>query len=235
MDSKLLCPKSNYTCQSFNKYFDSEVQVALNTYVSNNCQIGKFSKVGTHSSIERSTIGKKCVIGKNVKITNCYIWNNVEIQDNCVIKDCIIADNVVVKKNVTIDSGSILSFGVHVKEGAHIAAGTMASRYTFNTETLVFEEVKKFNNDLFDIGLISYLPRECQLKEDELLGATNIYEREDESDLENNDDDLEEENDKLAFFNETKKTLERCYKNQFPISNAIMEMKSLKMTYNMEY
>ncbi len=53
--------------------------VALNTYVSNNCQIGKFTKVGTHSSIERSTIGKKCIIGKNVKMRNCFIWNNVEI------------------------------------------------------------------------------------------------------------------------------------------------------------
>lgn len=79
MDSKLLCPKSNYTFQSFNKYFDQDVTVALNTQVSNNCQIGKFSKVGTNCVIEQSTIGKKCTIGKNVKITNSYIWNNVEI------------------------------------------------------------------------------------------------------------------------------------------------------------
>jgi len=85
IDSKLLCPKSNYTFQSFNKYYDQDVSVALNTSVSNNCMIGKFTKVGTNSIIERSTIGKKCIIGKNVKITNCFIWNNVEIQDGVEI------------------------------------------------------------------------------------------------------------------------------------------------------
>ena len=44
-----------------------------------------------------------------------------------------------------------------------------------------------------------------------------------------------EDNEKSAFINETKKTIDRCVKNKFPISNAIMEMKSLKMTYNMDY
>jgi translation initiation factor eIF-2B subunit epsilon len=79
VDSKLLCPKSSYTFQSFNRYFDQDVQVALNTNVSNNSMLGKYTKVGTNSHIETSTIGEKCIIGKNVKITNCYLWNNVEI------------------------------------------------------------------------------------------------------------------------------------------------------------
>ena len=146
---------------SFNKYFDSDVSVALNTYVSNNCQIGMYSKVGTNSHIEHSTIGKKCQIGKNVKITNCYIWNKVEIQDGCEISDSIICDNVVIKKNAKISGGSIISFGVQVKEGVAVPPATMASRFSFNSETLSFEEYKKFENELFDIGLISYLPREC--------------------------------------------------------------------------
>lgn len=110
----------------------------------------------------------------------------------------------------------------------------MASRYTFNSETLVFEEVKKFDNPLFEVGLVSYLPRECQLEENEMLGAQGPYLKEEESDFEE-DEDEEEENERIAFDNETQKTLERCIKNRFPMSNAIMEMKSLKMTYNMEY
>jgi translation initiation factor eIF-2B subunit epsilon len=83
-----------------------------------------YSKVGTHSFIERSTIGKKCVIGKNVKITNCYIWNKVEIQDGCELADSIICDNVVIKRGSKISSGSIISFGVHVKEGVIIPPAT---------------------------------------------------------------------------------------------------------------
>jgi hypothetical protein len=38
---------------------------------------------------------------------------------------------------------------------------SMGSRYSFNSETLAFEEFKKFDNDYFDVGLIAYLPREC--------------------------------------------------------------------------
>lgn len=67
-----------------------------------------------------------------------------------------------------------------------------------------------------------------------MLGGQNPYANEDESDFEE-DDDEDEVNDMLAFEKETKQTLERCIKNKFPISNAVMEMKSLKMTYNMGY
>ena len=82
--------------------------------------------------------------------------------------------------------------------------------------------------------MIAYLPRECQLNDNELLGSKTPYENEEESDFEDEDDE-EGENERNAFFNETKKTLERCYQNKFTISSAIMEMKSLKMTYNMEH
>ena len=67
-----------------------------------------------------------------------------------------------------------------------------------------------------------------------MLGGQNPYGNEEESDFEE-DDDEDEVNDMLAFEKETKQTLERCIKNKFPISNAVMEMKSLKMTYNMGY
>ena len=121
-----------------------------------------------------------------------------------------------------------------MKEGVVVPPATMASRYSFNSETLSFEEFKKFGNELFDIGLIAYLPRECQLNDNELLGSNKPYEDEEESEFED-DDDLEDENERNTFFNETKKTLERCHQNKFTISSAIMEMKSLKMTYNMEH
>jgi hypothetical protein len=121
-----------------------------------------------------------------------------------------------------------------VKEGAIIPPATMASRFTFNPDSMHFEEIKKFDNQYFDVGLIAYLPRECQLTEDEVLGAGNPYVKEEESDFEE-DEDENDENEVIAFQKETTQTLERCIKNKFPISNAIMEMKSLKMTYNMGY
>jgi hypothetical protein len=49
------------------------------------------------------------------------------------------------------------------------------------------------------------LPRECQLDDNELLGTQSPYLIEDEN------EDQGEENERIAFFNETKKTLERCH------------------------
>lgn len=59
----------------------------------------------------------------------------------------------------------------------------MASRFTFNSETMVFEEVKKHQNNFFDIGMISFLPREWLLVDGEYLGDKIPYENEEESDL----------------------------------------------------
>jgi hypothetical protein len=97
----------------------------------------------------------------------------------------------------------MVSFGVQVKEGVTLPPSTMASRFTFNPDSMQFEEIKKFENELFDVGLISFLPRECQLTEDEVLGAGNPYGKEEESDFEA-DDDEEEENDMIAFEKETR-------------------------------
>jgi hypothetical protein len=72
------------------------------------------------------------------------------------------------------------------------------------------------------------------LSESELLGSQSPYVNDEESDFED-EDDQEEENERIAFLNETKKTLERCHQNKFTVASAIMEMKSLKMTYNMEH
>jgi translation initiation factor eIF-2B subunit epsilon len=234
IDSKLLCPKNSYFFESFNKYYDTDVTVALNTRVSNNCQIGKFSKIGTHCIIEKSTIGQNCSIGKNVKISNSYIWDGVEIGDNCEIKDSIICNNVIMEQGSKAESGCMIAFGIHVKENAVVAAGSMVSRYTYNSDTQAYEKTKQPESEIFKVGAIAYLPRESQLEETEMLGSKGPYEHEEESDIDEEEED-QDENERIAFENETRKTLERCVKNKFNVSNAIMEVKNLKMTYNMEY
>jgi hypothetical protein len=55
----------------------------------------------------------------------------------------------------------MISFGVQIKENVIIPKGSMISRYTFNAETMAFEEVKKSQSELLDVGVVSYLPREC--------------------------------------------------------------------------
>lgn len=67
-----------------------------------------------------------------------------------------------------------------------------------------------------------------------MLGAGNLYEGLEDSDFEEDDEDYDD-NDRIEFEKEAKRTLERCIKNKFSIANAIMEVKNLKMTYNMDY
>lgn len=68
-----------------------------------------------------------------------------------------------------------------------------------------------------------------------MIGSPNPYDNEVESDFEDADDDMIEENERQIFNSEVKHTIERCVSSKFPINNAIMEVKSLKMSYNMEY
>lgn len=39
----------------------------------------------------------------------------------------------------------------------------MASKFTYNAKILTFEEVEYGKSDTFEEGMISYLPRDCQL------------------------------------------------------------------------
>jgi hypothetical protein len=50
---------------------------------------------------------------------------------------------------------------------------------------------------------MAFLPRECQLSEDEMLGAGNPYANEDESDFEDEDDE-DDVNEMIAFEKETR-------------------------------
>lgn len=51
----------------------------------------------------------------------------------------------------------------------------MASRFTYDNSVSKFVEAKQPDTDHFEVGVISYLPRECILKPEELLGANTLY------------------------------------------------------------
>ena len=61
----------------------------------------------------------------------------------------------------------MISFNVIVKEGAELPKGTMASKFTYSSESLKFEEAKTVSTEFFEVGVISYLPRDSLIKESE--------------------------------------------------------------------
>lgn len=111
----------------------------------------------------------------------------------------------------------------------------IASKYTFNSQSNTFEKAQDVNEQYFEKGVISYIPRDSQLRPDELIGAKNGAWDDVESDLDESDEDEDNNADKQIFMKETRETMEKIIKNNFPKENALMEVKSLKMSYNMSY
>lgn len=82
---------------------------------------------------------------------------------------------------------------------------------------------------------MAYLPRDCMLKDSEMMGQPNPYLNEVESDLEE-DEDLEgSTGGKEEFLREVARTIKRCITHKFPLDNAALEIKSLKMSENLTY
>lgn len=127
----------------------------------------------------------------------------------------------------------MISYKVIVKEGVTLDQGTVASRYTYDSDESKFVKGET-NTTFFEEGMISYLPRECLLKDYEQLGG-QPFKEEEESDLEDADDYDDEDTQKEAFNNEIRKAIVRCASQNFPINNLVMEIKSLKMSDNMKY
>eukprot|EP00347_Sterkiella_histriomuscorum_P009530 403340855 len=182
---------------------------SFNKYLEGDVQIGLGSTISNNCQVAKgSKIGNHTAIDRSTIGKNCHIGNNVTIRNSFIWNDVKIHDGF--------------------KEDQTIQAGSMVSKYTYNSKTLKFEESEKNQSEIFEVGCISYLPRECQLKEDEIIGSKHQQEDE-ESDFED-EEDHEEQKSNEAFLNEVKKTIERTTDDQ--ISNAVTEVKSLRMSYN---
>jgi hypothetical protein len=82
-----------------------------------------------------------------------------------------------------------LSFGVVVNDNQTLPAGSVASNFTYDSKTCNYVEVEEGRSTMFEEGDIAYLPRECQLRSDELIGSSKLYLNEEESDFEDQDDE----------------------------------------------
>ena len=101
--------------------------------------------------------------------------------------------------------------------------------------------MKDNNTEFFEKGTISYIPRDLQLKENELMGSQQANEYELESDL---DEDIEEDekDPKEEFTQEVEDLFQDSYETQLQqpipnevyIKNLVSEIKSCKLTFNVQ-
>lgn len=132
-------------------------------------------------------------------------------------------NNVVIKENVVIPPSSVCSL----------------LAYDNDANKFVAIEADKFNQEYFEKGSFSYIPRDLALKDSELIGAGNPFDDEEESGLDTGIPEDPPDQEEIAY-EETEALFKDCFQtqevNKRPktefIRNLISEFKSTKMTNN---
>jgi len=101
-------------------YKEDSVRVARSAEVESGVVIGRWSTVGNHTKLLRSSIGRRCKIGANVTIVDSHIWDDATIEDNAVVRLSVICSGAIIKKNAKINKGCILSYNTIVGEGTEL-------------------------------------------------------------------------------------------------------------------
>lgn len=122
-DAQLL-QDSSYAHGRGGVYKEDSVRVARSADVKGGVVIGRWSSVGNHSKLLRSSIGRRCKIGTNVTVVDSHLWDDVIIEDNAVIHSSVVCSGAIVKKNAKISRGCILSYGTVVGEGIELPSFT---------------------------------------------------------------------------------------------------------------
>ena len=132
-------------------------------------------------------------------------------------------NNVVIKENVVIPPGSVCSL----------------LAYDNDAHKFVAIESYKFNQEYFEKGSFSYIPRDLALKDSELIGAGNPFDDEEESGLDTGIPEDPPDLEEIAY-EETEALFKECFQtqevNKRPkaefIRNLISEFKGTKLTNN---
>ncbi|KAJ1921779.1 Translation initiation factor eIF-2B subunit gamma [Mycoemilia scoparia] len=81
--------------------FNNELEVTTDS------QVGRGTKIGQKSKIEKSVVGFHCTIGNNVKITNSVVMDYASIEDGVTLDSSIVCQNVHIGSNSTISKSEI--------------------------------------------------------------------------------------------------------------------------------
>lgn len=218
-----------------NTYIEKSSTISISSTVSNNSVVGAKTLIDANCNVTQSCIGSGCKIGKNVQITNSIIDSNVIIEDDVYITNAIIQSDSILKSGCVISKGAILTQGVVVKQGVTIPEASICSLLTFDSQEEEFIESNEAH-ELFEKGVIAYVPRDMVLKQSELVGY-KAYDNEEESDL---DEGLEDSDaDPIEDFKKDVHDVFETVLGNTQIDKKlskqlIMETKSCKLTYNVQ-
>lgn len=228
--------------RSCNVYQAKNVLLERGCKLLKNVFVGENTTIDSGSVISDSVIGNNCSIGKNVKITGAYLWDNVKISDNCIIDKSILCGDVQLKSQVIVKNNCILSWGVIVgdnskqvvlKEQTQLIRAEDADeesdqtpdtdKYGSTTNAITYDNTD--NDDGYDEEDETFTKDEWGIK---ILGP-------EPEDGEDSDDDVYsdiEEVETNAYYPELIDTMKRAEDMNTSPENLILEINSLKHSYN---
>ncbi|XP_052825505.1 translation initiation factor eIF-2B subunit epsilon [Octopus bimaculoides] len=240
----------------YNTYQCSAVTLERGCKLIQNVLVGKGTTIESGSVITDSVIGNNCKIGKNVQINGAYLWDNIIVGDNCLINSSILCSGVVLLNNVIVKEGSILSWNVKVGDLKSIIIGPsirlmsrplssdfddddvqneemLKSDPVYGSESKAFkyeddeeendsdEEEEKLTHDIWG----TKIPNLC--KDIDNCSSVNSLSDDDMSDF-----DEPPLDDFKMFYTELRDTLLRAEEENIRPDNLILEINSLKHSYN---
>eukprot|EP01050_Picozoa_sp_SAG11_P008895 SAG11_NODE_805_length_7090_cov_11.551995_4_plen_442_part_00 len=87
-------------------------------------------KVGSRTSIKKSTVGSGCVLGDDVKIVNCVVMDGATIGNGCSLSGVIICPGATVEEGCDLKDAT-KEEPACVKSGSRVAQGTKAKGGSF--------------------------------------------------------------------------------------------------------
>lgn len=252
-DSNLL-GDTTYTYDRRQIYKEEEVDLSRSCVLERRVIVGKGSSIGINSKLIDSVIGRNCIIGDNVTLNQAFLSDNVTIENNCSINITIIGSDVKVLSGVTINKGCIISDGCQLGPDTTIPEFTKLTLSTEDVPSPYGNNVEVYEDVLSDDDgqesdeesdanrnnkhnfLLTQLARELS----DLSPMSAVEDLlTDKSEAEQTDEEVDEleEEDRRAkeFEREVRFTVERAIKEGLSIDNAVLELTSLRMSYNAQF
>nr|XP_022323176.1 translation initiation factor eIF-2B subunit epsilon-like [Crassostrea virginica] len=228
-----------------NVYTSKDVMLAKGCVLEQNVLVGRGTRIGNNTRITDSVIGKDCKIGNNVVIENAYIWDGVTVEDDCTVNTAVVCDKAVIYATTSVNPGCVLSWNVKVGPMVTIAAGSRLQA-TKDMDDDFGDELTEADQDavsMINYGSQSqaflYQPPEDSDDEDSDL-VQDMFGHSIQSETSSEASSLSEESsedegmldDEELFYSELLDTLVKAKEDNYNTENLILEINSLKHTYN---
>ena len=101
-------------------YLGENLDLSRSCSISSTSLLGSDVKIGSESSVVRSTLGTAVTVGSSSRVQGSYVFAEANVADNCVVRDSIIGERVKIGRNSTIEGGCLIAPDTVIGEGSRL-------------------------------------------------------------------------------------------------------------------